>query len=112
MPTPIFRLPGALWAARARVRQPWWDEASEIKLQRFSTLEELADAEVAAIEGEQPRYNVIHAKHTAPPTSRNKPRGRRAGKRGTVYQRIDGCGLVQSNCHPLMGSAAVAPSPA
>lgn len=65
--------------------QPWWDEASEIKLKRFETFEELAKAEVLAIEFEHPKYNVLHSK---PPVWAWKPRGRRGD--GSLFQRADG----------------------
>lgn len=67
--------------------QPWWGEASEIKLQQFETLEELALAEIEAIRTEAPRYNTIHT--DKPRISALKPRNRRRSG-GTVYQRLDG----------------------
>lgn len=66
--------------------QPWWDEASEIKLQRFDTWEELARAEIKAIQEEDPTYNVIHANRAALWTW--KPRGPKG--EGSLYRRANG----------------------
>lgn len=65
--------------------QPWWDEVTDIKVQRFDTWEELAEAEVSAIETEKPKYNLLHSK---PSVWSWKPRAGRGG--GTLYRRRDG----------------------
>lgn len=65
--------------------QPWWDEAAEIKLERFDTLDELIEEEKAAIQIEGPRYNVIHSAEY-PWTA--KPRRQKGG--GTIFKRADG----------------------
>lgn len=78
--------------------QPWWDEAFEIKLERFDTAEELARAEMLAIEFEHPKYNWIHTGVVRPWS--NKPRRRRGD--GTLFQRADGMWIgridVPSGC--------------
>lgn len=61
----------------------WWGEASEIKLQHCGSVDELAEAELTAIQTEKPKFNLLHSK---PATWSRKPRQRRAGG-GTVFQR-------------------------
>lgn len=63
--------------------QPWWDEASEIKLCRYATYAEMLEAEADSIRSENPRYNIAHSKPR--PFKRRRPRGT-----GTVCQRADG----------------------
>lgn len=41
--------------------KPWWCRVADIKIERFASREELAQAEVRAIETEHPRYNRAHA---------------------------------------------------
>jgi hypothetical protein len=65
--------------------QPWWDEASNITLERYDTLEALLAAEKAAIQIEAPRYNTMHLR---PPIWAMKPRRPRGT--GTIYRRADG----------------------
>lgn len=67
--------------------QPWWDEAVEIKLQRLATVDELAAAELEAIETEQPRYNVLHSGRL-PASWARKPR--RSPGNGSIFRRKDG----------------------
>jgi predicted GIY-YIG superfamily endonuclease len=62
--------------------QPWWDEATDIKLQRFATADELETAELHAIRTEHPRYNLLHSK---PASWSRKPRAPRGN--GSVFRR-------------------------
>lgn len=74
--------PGVRFSEHAS-HTPWWDEASEIKLQRCESVEALKAAEIEAIKAENPRYNRMHSK--PPPFKRRRPRGQ-----GTLTQRPDG----------------------
>lgn len=65
--------------------QPWWDEAADIKLQRFDVFEDLIEAETAAIQTEDPKYNILHAQL---PVWSYKPRSARGG--GSFYRRHNG----------------------
>lgn len=62
--------------------QPWWEEASTIKLEHFASYEALIEAESEAIRTENPKYNQIHSKI---PTWTRKPRGPQS--EGTFFQR-------------------------
>lgn len=63
--------------------QSWWDEATDIKLERFNCRADLAAAETEAIKSESPRYNAVHAKRA--PFRRRRPKGD-----GGICQRADG----------------------
>ncbi len=65
--------------------QPWWGEAVEIKMERFATRDELAAAEITAIELERPRHNVAHLRARGPLS-----RPRRKSGEGGIFQRLDG----------------------
>jgi len=60
--------------------QPWWPDVSTITLEHFASWESLAEAELAAIRTENPKYNLLHSK---PPV--RKPR-RNTGE-GSLFQR-------------------------
>jgi predicted GIY-YIG superfamily endonuclease len=53
--------------------RPWWDEVTTVRLERFATWEELAEAEKAAIQIENPRHNVSYLKDV--PFKPRRPRG-------------------------------------
>lgn len=48
-----------------RVNSPWWDQAATITLARFASRAELEAAELVAIRDERPKYNRLHAQHSA-----------------------------------------------
>ena len=74
--------PSFRFSCHAHTR-PWWNEASEIKLQHFGSPEELTEAELAAIRNENPRFNLMHSRK--PATWSRKPRQKRGS--GTIFQR-------------------------
>lgn len=59
--------------ATHRGEKPWWPSVATIQLQHFATRSEVEAAERAAINAEQPRYNVVHKARTAVATL--PPRG-------------------------------------
>ncbi|WP_458317126.1 GIY-YIG nuclease family protein [Mycolicibacterium brisbanense] len=44
-----------------RSDKPWWRYVTTIRIERFSTRKALAEAEIIAIQAEQPKYNRAHA---------------------------------------------------
>lgn len=56
----ITNNPGRRWAQHGRAK-PWWHEVDRIELERYPTRAAVLSAEVAAIQAERPRHNVIHA---------------------------------------------------
>jgi predicted GIY-YIG superfamily endonuclease len=48
-------------------RTPWWDEAARVEMSMFETRDLVAEAEIAAIRAEAPRYNVEHNVNRPPP---------------------------------------------
>jgi predicted GIY-YIG superfamily endonuclease len=51
-------LPGRM--SQHEGEKPWWDEVKRVSVERFATREEVADAEIAAIRTEGPKYNISH----------------------------------------------------
>lgn len=54
--------------AKGPTGKRWWSEVATGTMEHFATREEAAAAEVAAIQGECPRYNIAHA--TRPPKAK------------------------------------------
>ena len=51
---------GRRWKEHART-QPWWDDVQRQTADWFPSRRDAAEAEVAAIQAESPKYNVTHA---------------------------------------------------
>ena len=56
----ISRSFGVRWEQHAAI-QPWWPEVHRQTVEWFPSREDAAEAEIAAIQAEHPRFNVVHA---------------------------------------------------
>lgn len=54
--------PGTRWKAHGR-NKSWWAEVKKITLEHFDSYEAVADAEIAAIDAENPLYNVVRTEY-------------------------------------------------
>lgn len=81
------------------LNKTWWPESATIGLQHFDTWQELAAAEVKAIQCENPKYNMVHSK---PAVWARKPRGPKG--EGSVYLRsADNMWIGKLELPPLDG---------
>ncbi|MBP2581890.1 hypothetical protein J3A78_002368 [Streptomyces sp. PvR006] len=65
----IANNPRTRWSSHAGEKR-WWGDVSRKTLEWFATREEAESAEVAAIVGERPRYNVTHSETRRPGDAR------------------------------------------
>ena len=79
--------PGIRFVSHA-YSQPWWDEASNIKLQHYPNAAALDAAEIYAIATEGSRYNLIHCNNPSRWGRARKPH--RPKGSGALFQRKDG----------------------